>query len=60
MNGTEGANSKNDKIMVHRRQSKLGSYYGYVANGYFNTDDELANYPKRTGKEQLGDIKYLI
>ena len=58
MNGTEGANSKNDKLW-YIEGNPIGSYYGYVANGYFNTDDELANYPKRTGKEQLGDIKYL-
>lgn len=37
----------------------LGSFYGYIANGFFNTEDELANYPKRDGKEKLGDIKYL-
>lgn len=36
----------------------IGSYYGYVADGYFNTDDDLKNKPKRTGTEQLGDIKY--
>lgn len=35
----------------------IGSYYGYVADGYFNTEEDL-NGPKRTGNEQLGDIKY--
>lgn len=35
----------------------IGSYYGYVADGYFNTEEELKG-PKRLGTEQLGDIKY--
>lgn len=37
----------------------IGSYYGYWADGYFNTEDDLKNHAKRTGTEQLGDIKYV-
>lgn len=37
----------------------IGSYYGYRADGYFNTEDDLKNHAKRTGTEQLGDIKYV-
>ena len=37
----------------------IGSYYGYKADGYFNTEDDLKNHAKRTGTEQLGDIKYV-
>lgn len=37
----------------------IGTFYGYQANGFFNTEDDLKNYPKRTGSEKLGDIKYI-
>ena len=35
-------------------------YYGYVADGFFNTEEDLLNCPKRlaAGQEKLGDIKY--
>lgn len=59
MNGTEGANSKNDKFW-YIEGNPIGSYYGYVANGYFNTDDELANYPKRTAKNNWETSNTLI
>lgn len=59
MAGTEGATS--DAKLWNLEGYPIGSYYGYVANGYFNTEDDLANYPKRlaAGQEKLGDIKYL-
>lgn len=57
MFGTEGANPDNDKFW-HLEGYPIGSFYGYVADGYFNTQDELDNHPKRTGQETLGDIKY--
>lgn len=58
MSGTEGPTS-NDKIWNLEGYS-IGSYYGYVADGYFNTEEDLANCPKRltAGQEKLGDIKY--
>lgn len=59
MAGTEGATS--DAKLWNLEGYPIGSYYGYVANGFFNTEEELANYPKRlsNGQEKLGDIKYL-
>lgn len=35
----------------------IGSYYGYVADGFYNTEEDLKG-PKRLGTEKLGDIKY--
>lgn len=36
----------------------ISSYYGYVADGLFRTQEELDRGPKRTGNEKLGDIRY--
>ncbi len=58
MEGTEGPDPDNEKYW-RLEGHPIGSFYGYQANGYFNTPEELANHPKRTGKEQLGDIKYV-
>lgn len=58
MNGTEGVDPDNGKYW-RLEGYPIGSFYGYVANGYFNTEDELKNYPKRLGSEKLGDIKYV-
>ena len=58
MNGTEGVDPDNGKYW-RLGGYPIGSFYGYVANGYFNTEDELKNYPKRLGSEKLGDIKYV-
>ncbi|WMI94277.1 TonB-dependent receptor [Bacteroides fragilis] len=57
MRGTEGVDPDNGKYW-RLEGYPIGSFYGYKAIGYFNTEEELANQPKRTGKEQLGDIKY--
>lgn len=57
MQGTEGADPDNGKYW-RLEGYPIGSFYGYKAIGYFNTEDELKNQPKRTGKEKLGDIKY--
>ncbi|MCI5581821.1 MAG: TonB-dependent receptor [Phocaeicola plebeius] len=58
MCGTEGPDPDNSKYW-RLEGYPIGSFYGYVANGYFNTEDDLKNYPKRTGTETLGDIKYV-
>ncbi|MDD7447762.1 MAG: TonB-dependent receptor [Phocaeicola sp.] len=58
MQDTEGEDPNNNKFWFLEGYP-IGSFYGYVANGYFNTEEELKSYPKRTGKEKLGDIKYL-
>lgn len=57
MRGTEGEDPDNTKYW-RLEGYPIGSFYGYVANGYFNTEEELKNYPKRLGSETLGDIKY--
>lgn len=57
LKGTEGENPDNKKYWFLEGQP-IGSFYGYVANGFFNTEEELKNYPKRTKGEKLGDIKY--
>ena len=36
----------------------VSSYYGYVADGLFRTEEELKKGPLRTGSEKLGDIRY--
>lgn len=56
MSDTEGA-SGDDKIW-YIEGKPIGSYYGLVADGFFNTEEELKNHPKRTPKDQVGDIKY--
>lgn len=56
MSGTEGPSS-NDKIWYLEGHS-IGSFYGLVADGFFNTEEELKNHPKRTPNDKLGDIKY--
>ena len=56
MSGTEGPSS-NDKIW-NLEGYPIGSYYGLVADGFFNTEEDLKNCPKRLGTEKLGDIKY--
>ena len=58
MCGTEGEDPDNEKYW-RLEGHPIGSFYGYIANGYFNTEEELANYPKRLGTEKLGDIKYV-
>ena len=57
LEGTEGEDPK-DKKLWRLEGHPIGSFYGYKAIGYFNTEEELANEPKRTGTEKLGDIKY--
>lgn len=57
MSGTSGEDPDNGKYW-RLEGYPIGSFYGYKAIGFFNTADELKNEPKRTGKEQLGDIKY--
>ena len=58
MAGTEGR-TDNDKIW-NLEGYPIGSYYGFVADGFFNTEEDLRNCPKRlpNGVEKMGDIKY--
>ncbi|MBW9277712.1 TonB-dependent receptor [Bacteroides fragilis] len=57
LEGTEGEDPDNNKLW-RLEGYPIGAFYGYKAIGYFNTEEELANDPKRTGTEKLGDIKY--
>ena len=57
MFGTEGKDPDNENIW-RLEGHPIGSFYGFVADGYFNTEEELKNHPKRLGREKLGDIKY--
>lgn len=57
MSNTEGPSSGNEKIW-YLEGYPIGSYYGLVADGFFNNEYELENCPKRLGTEKLGDIKY--
>jgi hypothetical protein len=57
MRGTEGEDPSNDKFW-RLEGYPIGSFYGYVAEGLFKTQEELDTHPKRTGREKLGDIKY--
>lgn len=57
MSGTEGVDPDNDKYWRLEGEA-IGSFYGYVADGYFNTEEDLENCPQRLGTETLGDIKY--
>ena len=56
MSGTEGP-SGNDKIWFLEGHP-IGSFYGLVADGFYNTEEELNSHPKRTSKDKVGDIKY--
>lgn len=56
MAGTEGPTS--DSNIWNLEGYAINSYYGYVADGLFRTQEELDKGPKRTGNEKLGDIRY--
>lgn len=56
LRGTEGKEPNRDNFWFLEGYP-IGSYYGYVADGYFNTEEDLKG-PKRLGTEKLGDIKY--
>jgi TonB-linked SusC/RagA family outer membrane protein len=58
MEGTEGADPADVQKYWFLEGHPIGSFYGYKAIGFFNTDDELKNDAKRTGTEKLGDLKY--
>ena len=57
LKGQEGADPKNDKYW-RIEGYPIGSFYGYVADGFFNSQEEVAAGPKRTGQEKPGDIRY--
>lgn len=44
--------------IANREGHPIGSIYGYIAEGYFQSEEEIANSPTQTGKIKPGDIKY--
>lgn len=45
-------------FIVHREGHPISSIYGYVAEGYFQSEEEIANSPTQMGNVKPGDIKY--
>ena len=45
-------------FIVHREGYPISSIYGYVAEGYFQSEEEIANSPTQIGNVKPGDIKY--
>ena len=45
-------------FIANREGHPIGSIYGYIAEGYFQSEEEIANSPTQTGKIKPGDIKY--
>ena len=56
MAGTEGPTS--DSNIWNLEGYAISSYYGYVADGLFRSEEELKKGPLRTGNEKVGDIRY--
>lgn len=45
-------------LTVNREGYEISSIYGYEAQGFFNSDDEVANHATQFGAVKAGDIKY--
>ena len=62
MAGTDGpiddGNGGTDDTQWNVEGYGVSSWYGYVADGLFRTEEELKKGPLRTGNEKLGDIRY--
>ena len=56
MAGTEGPTT--DSNIWNLEGYAISSYYGYVADGLFRSEEELKKGPLRTGNEKVGDIRY--
>lgn len=54
LRGTEGP----DGNYILKEGQALGSYYGYVSDGFFQNQAEVDAGPKRTGTEKPGNIRY--
>lgn len=57
MSGTEGPTPEDNRLW-YLEGYPIGSFYGYVANGFFNSEEEIKAGPLRTGQEKPGDIRY--
>lgn len=62
MAGTDGpidnGNGGTDDTQWNIEGYGVSSWYGYVADGLFRTEEELKTGPLRTDNEKLGDIRY--
>lgn len=62
MAGTDGpidnGNGGTDDTQWNIEGYGVSSWYGYVADGLFRSEEELKKGPLRTGNEKLGDIRY--
>lgn len=46
-------------LVSDRTGHPIGSIYGYIADGYFQSEDEVTNHATQFGEVKPGDIKYL-
>lgn len=62
MAGTDGpiddGNGGTDDTQWNIEGYGVSSWYGYVADGLFRSEEELKKGPLRTGSEKVGDIRY--
>ena len=62
MAGTDGpidnGNGGTDDTQWNIEGYGVSSWYGYVADGLFRSEEELKKGPLRTGNEKVGDIRY--
>ncbi|MDD6198834.1 MAG: TonB-dependent receptor [Prevotella sp.] len=62
MAGTDGpidnGNGGTDDTQWNVEGYGVSSWYGYVADGLFRSEEELKKGPLRTGNEKVGDIRY--
>lgn len=49
-----GGNGKGDNILGH----PINSFYGYIADGLFQTEEDIKNHATQNGGEGLGRIRY--
>lgn len=49
-----GGNGQGDNILGH----PINSFYGYIADGLFRTEDDIKNHATQNGGEGLGRIRY--
>ncbi|MCD7936426.1 MAG: TonB-dependent receptor [Tannerellaceae bacterium] len=45
-------------LQANREGHPVGAIYGYIADGYFQSEEEIASHPTQFGSVKPGDIKY--
>jgi len=51
-------NDRFDNQYIQRVGESLGSFYGYIADGLFVSNEEVASHPFQDARTRAGDIKY--